>query len=65
MHGIYGATSVRVDTSNDGSSWTEGATYDENDGMLSGLAKPPPRSTAAGRAKLAPATDRGNTTIRC
>ena len=30
-----------------------------------GLAKPPRRSTTAGRAKLAPAADRGNTTIRC
>ena len=37
---MYGATSVRVDTSDDGSSWTEGATYDENDGMLAGDGDP-------------------------
>ena len=33
---MYGAKSVRVDTSTDGSTWTEGATYDEDDGMLAG-----------------------------
>ena len=33
---MYGATSVRVDTSDDGSTWTEGATYYEDDGMLTG-----------------------------
>ena len=40
VYGIYEATSVRVDTSNDGSSWTEGATYDEADGMLAGDGDP-------------------------
>ena len=37
---IYGATSVRVDTSTDGSTWTEGATYDEGDGMCGSLGDP-------------------------
>ena len=37
---MYGAKSVRVDTSTDGSTWTEGATYDEDDGMLAGNGDP-------------------------
>ena len=37
---MYGATSVRVDTSDDGSTWTEGATYDEIDGMMDGDGDP-------------------------
>ena len=37
---LYGAESVRVDISVDGSSWAEGATYDEDDGMLAGNGDP-------------------------
>ena len=33
---IYGATSVRVDSSDDGSTWVEGTTYDSSDGMNAG-----------------------------